>query len=135
MSRTTQRNTERREIQRAYFTLEENITARISMKERENDTTPIQVKVLTISIGGISFLTTKYKLPICKVGEQLRVENLKMPLPLGIIDEMSVEIKYIMEEENHRIVLGAEFIDILQLYRKRIYEYVRERLSTLGLKK
>ncbi|MCI0471635.1 MAG: PilZ domain-containing protein [Candidatus Aminicenantes bacterium] len=133
----TERKNERRESQRAFFTLEENIAARVLAEEEPGqEKTPIPVTLLSISIGGLSFLTTRYKLRGCKVGDRLHVKYIQTPPPLDMIDEVEIEIKYIIDDEHGpRIVIGGEYTDILQLHRKRIFDYVNQRIAKLGLNK
>ena len=95
-----------------------------------------RVTLLSISIGGLSFLAARHQFPGIARGERLKITDIRTPHPLGLIDETEGEIKYIIDfDQPARITIGVEFTDILQLYRKKIFEFVNDRLSQLGIRK
>jgi c-di-GMP-binding flagellar brake protein YcgR len=126
---------ERRGSKRAFFTLEEGISAEVTICGHEEGET-LRVTLLSISIGGLSFLGARHQLPGISVGDRLKITDIQTPPPLDPIDETEGEIKYIIDYDQHsRIAIGVEFTDILQLHRKKIFEYVNGRLSRLGIHK
>ena len=137
MSRVKDRQDERRDSKRAFFTLEENIPARVAfLNETGERPQPIPVTLLSISIGGLSFLAARHQFQGLKIGDPLKITGILTPPPLGILDDLQVEIRYIIDSQcGARAAIGVEFIEILQLYRKRIFEYVNHRLAALGLNK
>jgi c-di-GMP-binding flagellar brake protein YcgR len=131
----TGKNEERRGSKRAFFTLEEGISAEVKLVGHEEEETT-KVSLLSISIGGLSFLIPRHQLPEISLGNRLKITDIQTPYPLGTIDEIVGEIRYVIDYDKHAfIAIGVEFTDILQLHRKKIFEYVNDRLSRLGLNK
>ena len=131
----TGNNEERRGSKRAFFTLEEGISANVKLVGHEEEESS-RVTLLSISIGGLSFLVARHQLAEVKLGDRLKITDIQTPYPLGTIDEIEGDIRYVIDYDQHAcIAIGVEFTDILQLHRKKIFEYVNDRLSRLGLQK
>ena len=129
----TGKNEERRGSKRTFFTLEEAIGAEVRVAGHEEGE-PLSVTLLSISIGGLSFLGAHHQFSAVKVGDRVKITDIQTPHPLGLIDHTEGEIKYINDYAQHaRIAVGVKFTDILQLHRKKIFEYVNDRLNRLGI--
>lgn len=123
---------EKRECARVFFTLEEDITATVS--SREHTVQSIPVTILSLSAGGLSFLGNRYKLPEIAEGEQLTLTALNFPKPLGTIDNIKVNIIYILDfQHNVRLSFGCEFVGIPVSLAEKIEEFVQTRLKTIHL--
>jgi len=123
---------ERREYKRVFFTLEDNVTSVIQLKDQDGDL--IQVTLLSISRGGVSFVGSRAKTQGLKEGDKITLRDIKAPEPLGTIDSVESEIKYILDFDNDiRIGFGCEFTDIPQWLLARITKYVDDRLEKMGI--
>lgn len=123
---------EKRENKRAFFTLEDKITAAIETQKRPFKKIP--VTLLSISVRGISFLIARQKISGIEEGDRLTISGIDAPEPLGFIDTAEAEIKYILDlEVNIRVAIGCEFIKISDSYVGKIEDYVAYRLREMGL--
>ncbi|MCI0470699.1 MAG: PilZ domain-containing protein [Candidatus Aminicenantes bacterium] len=123
---------EKRENKRAFFTLEDNITAAIETQKKPFKKVP--VTLLSISARGISFLIARQKISGIEDGDRLTVSGIDAPHPLGFIDTAEAEIKYILDfEVNIRVAIGCEFIKISEIDVEKIENYVAYRLREMGL--
>ena len=123
---------DKRESKRAFFTLENNIAATLATKKEPVKVAP--VTLLSISAGGISFITARQKIPGVKEGDSLIITGIQTPEPLGHIDWVEAEIRYILDLEiNIRNALVCEFTNISNIYVNKIKDYVEYRLREMGL--
>ncbi len=123
---------EKRESKRAFFTLENNITAEIQTQKEPLKTIP--VTLLSISTGGISFISARQKISGVREGDRLIIRTIQTPEPLGYIDEVEAEVRYILDLEiNIRVAFGCEFTKIPNSNEAKIKEYVEYRLREMGL--
>ncbi len=123
---------EQRESRRAFFTLEDNFCASIAFPG--NDVKPVPVTVLSISEGGISILGTRCKLPAIHVGDRLLLIDIHTPEPLGIINQVKVAVKYMVDDNRRaRLSLGCEFLEIPGRNYRKIHDFVRKRMIKMGL--
>jgi PilZ domain len=122
---------DKRDSNRAFFTLDDSVSANLAVNGIENKSIP--VTVLSISSGGIGFLGTRYKLPKIDPGDRLTLTDIQAPLPLGTIDRAEVAVKYIVDYNKRiRLSYGCEFIEIPNPQCNRIREFVRNRLHRMG---
>jgi c-di-GMP-binding flagellar brake protein YcgR len=123
---------EKRQSKRAFFTLEDNIAATIESQKEPFKVIP--VSILSISSGGISFITARQKIVGIKESEPLIITGIQAPEPLGYIDKIEVEIRHILDlEVNVRVAVGCEFTNISDTYVTKIKDYVEYRLVEMGL--
>lgn len=123
---------EKRESKRAFFTLENNIAVTIETKREPVKVVP--ATLLSISAGGISFITARQKISGIREGDSLIITGIQTPEPLGHIDRVEAEIRYILDLEiNIRVALGCEFTKISNTYVTKIKDYVEYRLREMGL--
>jgi len=123
---------EKRESKRAFFTLENNIALKIETRREPLKVVP--ATLLSISAGGLSFITARQKISGIKEGDSLLITGIQTPEPLGNIDKIEAEIRYILDLEiNVRVALGCEFTKIAGIYINKIKEYVEYRLREMGL--
>jgi hypothetical protein len=124
-------NEDKRDSNRAFFTLDERVSANLAVNG--DDVTSIPVTVLSISSGGIGILGTRYKLPDIHPGDRLTLTDIRAPLPLGTIERAEVAVKYIVDYNKRiRLSYGCEFIEIPRPQCNRIREFVRNRLHRMG---
>lgn len=124
---------EKRESKRAFFTLEDNITAAVEVHQ-DSSTGPVQVVILSISAGGLSFVGARQKISGIKEGDRLTLKGIEAPEPLGRIDSFEAEVKYILDHDiNIRVAFGCEFTKISDSYVRKIREYVDFRYREMGL--
>ena len=122
---------EKRENKRAFFTLEDNITASV---EPHKNGGPVQVIILSISAGGLSFVGARQKVSGIKEGDRFTLKGFEAPEPLGRIDSVEAEVKYILDHDvNIRVAFGCEFTKITASSVPRIEEYVNFRYREMGL--
>ena len=94
----------------------------------------ITVTLLSVSEGGLSFITARQKISGIREGDQLIITEIKTPEPLGYIGEVEVEVRYILDLEiNVRVAFGCEFTKIPGSDSAKISEYVEYRLREMGL--
>lgn len=120
--------TEKRTATRVFFSLEEGIEATID----SHGSTPnsIPVTVLSISSGGLSFMVNRYRLPEIKEGDPLILKDVLIPAPLGPIDRLEGEVRYILDfEHNLHLSLGCVFTGLPGELVSRLEEYVHYRLK------
>lgn len=123
---------EKRENKRAFFTLEDNISAAIQIQQDPQKKIP--VTLLSISVGGLSFVTARQKFPGVRKGDRLIISEIQTPEPLGYIGEVEAEVRYILDLEiNIRVAFGCEFTKISDSNVAKIKEYVEYRLRKMGL--
>lgn len=123
---------EKRESKRAFFTLENNIALTVETKKEPVKIVP--ATLLSISTGGIGFITARQKISGIEEGDSLIITGIQTPEPLGHIDKVEVEIRYILDlEVNIRVAVGCEFTKISNTYVTKIMEYVEFRLREMGL--
>ncbi len=126
----------RREHQRAFFTLEEAISAAVvSSNSHGPSGPPVPVTLLSISPGGLSFLGVRYKFPSLKKGDRMVLSEVTLPEPIGKIEKAGIEVKYLLDLENEvRFTAGCEFTALDPDNQQKISDYVRERLKILDVK-
>lgn len=123
---------EKRERARIFFTLEEGVTATVSSHGTVAQSIPITI--LSLSSGGLSFLGNRYKLPGIAEGEQLTLTSINFPQPLGTIDNIRIEVIYILDfHHNVRLSFGCEFKGIPGSLAEQIEEFVQFRLKNVHL--
>ncbi len=120
---------ERRESNRMYFTLKENISATIQTHAQSQIS--LHVTLLSISSGGLSFFCPREKvLDIIKEGDQLTITDLKTPEPLGPIASFGVEVKYVQDYKDENCIgIGCNFNKISDALRNKIQNFVEYRLG------
>ena len=122
---------DKRKGTRIFFTLEEGITAVISL--HGNIAQSIPVTILSIGSGGVSFMANRYKLPKVNEGERLTLTSISTPPPLGPIDRIETVVKYVLDfQHSVRLSLGCEFIQAPKFLVKDIEDYVQFRLKSVG---
>jgi hypothetical protein len=92
------------------------------------------VTLLSISAGGLSFITARQKIAGVREGDRLIITAIETPAPIGYIDEVEAEVRYILDLEiNIRVAFGCEFTKIPASTVAKINEYVESRLRDMGL--
>ncbi len=125
---------EKREFKRAFFTLEEGITAFVIPINNENK--PAEVTILSISAGGLSFLGNRFKLPRMKPGDHLIINDIDTPQPIGKIIHTEVKIRYILDNPRRvRVVCGCEFVDIDENYIQQIEKRIESQCEKYGIER
>lgn len=123
---------EKRKNTRVFFAVEEDIAATVS--GHENSTLSIPVTLLSISPGGLSFMGNRYKLPELSEGDHISLSGIGTPSPLGPIDSVEAEVKYILDlQHNVRLSIGCEFAEIPGIPNEKIADFIRYRLKNLEL--
>lgn len=131
MSKKEDRN-EKRVNARVFFSLEDDVCATINSHRGTPNSIP--VTLLSISPGGLSFMANRYNIAEIKEGDRLTLTGIKTPLPLGPIDRIESEVKYILDfEHNARLSLGCEFTEVSNELVSRLDNYTRFRLKNLDL--
>lgn len=117
---------------RAFFTLDERVSASVSLPVQGSKTIP--VTILSIGDDGIGFFGTRYKLPPIGVGDHLIIKDIHAPQPLGVIDKAEVSVKYVIDDEvGVRLAYGCDFVKLLPPQSSRIHEFVEKRRKILGV--
>lgn len=121
-----------RHNKRAFFTLEDGVSAVVTPQGDNSRAVP--VKLLSISQKGLSFLGVRYKLPELHPGDPLTIKNIKTPLPLGTIDKLEAEVKYVVDP-NHRsrLAYGCQFTKVPRTCCQKISRFIKDRLHRIGL--
>ena len=123
---------EKRKYRRAYFSLEESTSADVF--HVRNDSKPVHVQLLSIGAGGISFYGNQFKLPGVKEGDRLILKDIRAPFPLGIIENIEVEVKYILDEVNSVCTAyGCQFINLPDEPNRRIEIFIDEQFRRNGM--
>jgi c-di-GMP-binding flagellar brake protein YcgR len=121
---------DKRGSRRAFFTLDEDTFARISVPWENDKAFP--VKLLSISCGGIGVVAIRCKIPELHVGDRLTLTDIKTP-PQGTIDRAEVSVKYIADDNlGFRLSMGCEFLDITPPESQKITNFVRNRFIRMG---
>lgn len=129
MSMKEDRN-EKRLNARVFFSLEDDISATIDSHRGTPHSIP--VTLLSISPGGLSFMANRYNISEIKEGDRLTLSGIRTPHPLGPIDRVESEVKYILDfEHNARLSLGCEFVEASNELVSRLDDYTRFRLKNL----
>ncbi len=122
---------DKREGNRAFFTMEEGVSAFLTVSGKKSGSVP--VTVLSIGSDGIGFFGTRYKLPSIDVGDRLTLNNIRLPLPMGTIDQLEVAVKHVNDNDRRlRLAYGCEFLNNPAPDCNRIRELVKSRLNKLG---
>lgn len=126
----------KRRSRRAFFTLDDNIGLYLTVKPEYEELDEFEASeiasgtLLSISTGGVSITGSRYKIPFLKEGDRLILTSIQTPPPLGTINRLDVEIKYIVTDDfSVRIVLGCEFMEISSALSTRIEEFVSLRMK------
>ena len=81
-------------------------------------------------------MANRYNISEIKEGDHLTLSGIKTPLPLGPIDRIESEVKYILDfEHNARLSLGCEFIGAPNELVSRLDDYTRFRLKNIESEK
>jgi len=116
---------------RAFFTLDQKVSANLAVPGNENR--PVPVTVLSISGGEIGFLGTRCKLPPIHPGDHLTLTDICAPQPLGNIDRAEVAVQYVIDyNQRPRLSYSCEFVEIPSPQSNRIKEFVKKRLRKMG---
>lgn len=122
---------EKRENERVFFTLEENIGITVELFGKDKT---IPATLLSISSGGLSIAATKKEKKNIQEGDILIVSRLHLPGLHEAIARIEVEVKHILlYRDFDRMSIGCAFINIPDLIKKKIEEFVFERLETQTL--
>ena len=89
--------------------------------------------VVNISEEGISLLLPRQKSKSIGAGDAIVLSNIHTPEPLGVITTATVEVKYILADDNlDYATVGCEFIELMPHYRKSIHRFVEFMLNEMG---
>jgi c-di-GMP-binding flagellar brake protein YcgR len=122
---------EKRENERIFFTLEENIGVTVELFGKGKT---IPAALLSISSGGLSIAATKKEKKNIQEGDTLIVSRLHLPGLHEAIARIEVEVKHILFYKDYdRMSIGCAFKNSPDLITKKIEEFVNERLETQTL--
>jgi len=125
---------ERRRSARVFFKLEDEIEGFILFPPGSENA--IRFITLSICTGGIGFASAKQKIKGIKKGDQLEIKELRMPEPLGLIENITVKIVYINDLDYFvRVAIGGELLNIPDHLKQRIDKYISLKLKKSGLNK
>lgn len=118
---------EKRENERVFFTLEENIGVTVDLFGKGKT---IPATLLSISSGGLSIAATKKEKKNIQEGDTLIVSRLHLPGLHEAIARIEVEVKHILfYKDFDRMSIGCAFKNLPDLIKKKIEEFVNERLE------
>jgi len=121
---------EKRRFKRVFFTLEDSISLTISNGNQPFN--PFKAELLSIGEGGLGFAATRVKSKEILVGDCIKIKDLQIPEPIGLIEKAELIVKYIINHDIYiRISFGCEFTDISNIYRERIKKFVRNSIETI----
>jgi c-di-GMP-binding flagellar brake protein YcgR len=119
---------EKRENERVFFTLEENIGVTVDFFGQDKT---IPATLLSISSGGLSFAATKKEKKNIQEGDTLIVSRLHLPGLHEAIARIEVEVKHILFYKDYdRMSIGCAFKNPPDLIKKKIEEFVNECLES-----
>lgn len=122
---------EKRENERVFFTLEENIGVTVDLFGKGKT---IPAALLSISSGGLSIAATKKEKKNIQEGDMLIVSRLHLPGLHEAIARIEVEVKHILfYKDFDRMSIGCAFTNLPDLIKIKIEEFVNERLETQTL--
>ena len=126
-----EKDIEKRQSKRVFFSLEEGISARIENFGDSDEFIPITL--LSISTGGISFTGNKYKLRGIKEGDRLTMREIQTPQPLGQVDRAEVVVKYVMNDDySVRLIIGCKVTQMAGASSEKIQTLIKKRMSRVG---
>ena len=116
-------SSERRQFNRALFTIDDGVIGILSVPELQK--APITAYLLNLSVGGMYFtLRTEEKNKI-KEGDHLVLIQIKGSASLKFLVNIDAEIRWILNYENFEHVgIGCKFLNIPESSRKQVGKFV-----------
>jgi c-di-GMP-binding flagellar brake protein YcgR len=119
---------ERRESNRVFFDLEDNIG--VVLSPAMSSIKAIPGTLLSLSSGGLSIAAAKNQRKNIREGDILVVANLQLPDSHETIARIEVEVKYIIfYKKSDRITVGCLFKRLSGLVTQQIEEYINKRVE------